>query len=82
MDNNVSYNQPTGNPTPKVAAAGIAGAVSVLLIFVIQSVFKIEITAEVASSITVIMSFVAGYIKQDEKPAPAVEIIQRENKEI
>lgn len=58
--------QPTAAPTRKVAASGIAGAVSIVLVFVLQMVLGIEIPAEVASSTTLILAFASGYIVKEE----------------
>ena len=58
-------NQPTAAPTNKVASAGLGGALSVLVIFVIQSIWNVEIPAEVAAAIAAIVSFVAGYMTKE-----------------
>jgi len=47
---------------PKVAAAGVAGSVTILLIYV-ASLFGLEVPGEVASAVTVLLGFVAGYVK-------------------
>ncbi len=59
-------NQPTARPTQKVAAAGIGGSISVVLIYLIQQLFNITVPAEVASAITAIISFGAGYFVREE----------------
>src|SRR5947209_16405343 len=51
-------------PTRKVGASALAGALSVVLVWVLNSLVlpeKSQITAEVASAITTIISFIAGY---------------------
>jgi hypothetical protein len=53
-------NQPTLQPTNKVTAAGIGGSVSVVLIYV-AGLLGLEIPPEVASAVTAIVAFVAGY---------------------
>lgn len=50
-------------PHPKVAAGGIAGAASILIVFVLGQV-GVDVPAEVASAITVLISGVAAYVKQ------------------
>lgn len=51
-------------PVPKVAAAGIAGAVTVLVVFAVNLIWpELVIPNEVAMSFTAIVSFAAGYIK-------------------
>jgi len=47
---------------PKVAAGGIAGAVTVIVVFVADKL-GLEIPAEVASALTVVLSFAAGFMK-------------------
>lgn len=61
-----TVNQPTPAPTRKVAATGIAGAVTVVLIYLVQSFFNVSIPAEVASAVTLILSFASGYIVKEE----------------
>lgn len=46
---------------PKVAASGIAGAVTVVLVWVL-SMFGIDMPAEVASACTLIGTTVGGYL--------------------
>lgn len=51
-------------PTAKVAAAGIAGAVTVLVVFAVNLIWPdLEISNEVAAAFTAIVAFAAGYIK-------------------
>lgn len=50
-------------PQPKVAAAGIAGAITVLVVFGLKQFAHIEVPAEVAAALTAVISFAAGYIK-------------------
>jgi len=57
-------NQPTAVPTAKVAAAGIGGSVSIVLIWILSQL-GIDMPAEVASAITAIVSFAAGYLVQE-----------------
>lgn len=45
---------------PKVAAASIAGAVTVVVVFVAEQL-GLSVPAEVASALTTILSFAAGY---------------------
>lgn len=48
-------------PVRKVSAAGIAGALSILIVFVLGQ-FNVEVTNEVASAITAVLAFGAGYM--------------------
>lgn len=53
----------TYTPQPKVAAAGIAGAISILVIYGFN-LAGYDVPPEVASAFTVIVSFAAGFIKK------------------
>jgi hypothetical protein len=50
------------NVSPKVAAAGWAGAVSVVIVY-IAGLFGLEIPAEVSSALTTLIAVTAGYFK-------------------
>lgn len=53
-------------PQPKVAAAGIAGAITVLVVFAVNLIWPdVVIPPEVASAFTAIVAFAAGYIKSN-----------------
>lgn len=54
--------KPTMNP--KVQAAGVAGALSILLVYIL-GLFGLGVPAEVASSLTAIIAWAAGYIKSE-----------------
>lgn len=49
-------------PQPKVVAGGVAGALTIMLVWV-AGLFGLDVPAEVASAFTVIVSFAAGYLK-------------------
>ena len=51
-------------PVPKVAAAGVAGALTTLVVFVLAQA-DVEITAEVAAALTTLVAFAAGYLRRD-----------------
>lgn len=57
------------NLNPKTAAAGLAGAITLVCVFVLGQ-FGIEIPADVASAITVIIAFVAAYMKSANDWSP------------
>lgn len=65
--------QPSHTPTTKVAASGTAGAISVLLVFVLGK-FDIQIPGDVGSAITVLFSAACGYLVHErtvvQRPAP------------
>ena len=48
---------------PKVAASGVAGAVTILLVFVADKL-GLDVPAEGASAFTVVISAAAGYMKR------------------
>ena len=47
---------------PKIQAAGAAGALTVVLIWVL-SMFSVDVPAEAASALTLLFTLGAGYIK-------------------
>jgi len=49
-------------PTQKVAAAGAAGAVSVLVVWALRQFLQVDMPLEVASACTTILAFLAGYL--------------------
>lgn len=49
-------------PQPKVAAAGIAGAVAVLVVWG-ASIAGLDVPPEVSAAFATVLSFAAGYIK-------------------
>lgn len=51
-------------PKPKVVAGGVAGSLTILLVWV-AGMFEVEVPPEVASAFTVLVSFVAGYVKSE-----------------
>lgn len=51
-------------PVPKVAAAGIAGAVAVLIVAALAA-FGIVLDPTVVSALTTLIAFAAGYFKKD-----------------
>lgn len=70
------YNQPTSKPTQKVAAMGIAGSLTVIVVYLVQEIFNVIIPAEVAAAITTVIGFAAGYLIRDTAPASAVPILE------
>jgi hypothetical protein len=57
-------------PTAKVAAGGAAGAVTVVLVYVL-GLFHLPATPELASAVTVIFSFATSYLIKDQAGARA-----------
>jgi len=54
--------QPTPAPTRKVTSGGLAGALSILVIWLINTVVGKEVPPEVASSFTVVLTFIVAYL--------------------
>ncbi len=52
-------------PTPKVGAAALAGAISVVVIYIV-SLFGVEIPGGVGAAIATVFTFVAGYFVVEE----------------
>lgn len=53
-------------PYTKVTAGAIAGALTVILIFVVQALTDLEIPAEVASAVTVLLTFAVSYFVPEQ----------------
>ena len=62
--------QPSTSPTTKVAAGGAAGAVSVVLVYIL-GLFNFPVPAEVGSALTVLVSFLASYVVKERAAAHA-----------
>ena len=55
-------------PTRKVGASGVAGALSIVLVWLVNTFVltgPTKITGEVASAITTVFTFVVGYFVRD-----------------
>ena len=50
------------NVSPKIQAAGWAGSVSVLIVYIV-SLFGVDVPTEAAQALTVLVAVVAGYLK-------------------
>lgn len=84
MSEEVSYDQPSAAPTPKVASVGIAGGV-VTLVLLVGTLFGIQFEPDQVnqavvgiSAIVSLITFLAGYFKKDVKPLKAAKIIAEE----
>ena len=64
-------NQPSIAPTTKVAAGGVAGAIAVLVVWIL-GLLHVTVPPEVASALTVIMSFITSYLVKQRIPAAAI----------
>lgn len=57
--------QPTAMPTQKVTAAAIAGAVSVLLVYLLNQYAGQDLGVAESQAITALLAALAGYMKED-----------------
>ncbi len=56
--------------TPKVATGALAGALSVILVWIIGTCFHVTIPPEVASAFTTLISGVSSYFAPRSDPTP------------
>lgn len=61
------YDQVSAAPTNKVAASGIGGSVSVVVIWLVNTLFGIEIPSEVAAAFATVISFASGYLVREKR---------------
>lgn len=59
-----STTSPSLAPVPKIQAVGVAGAVTLIVVWVLGHFFHVPIPAEVASAGTVLIAFGAGWLKR------------------
>jgi len=62
-----SYDQVSSAPTNKVSAAGIGGSITVVILFVVKSVWHVDIPAEVGAAIATVISFASGYLVREKR---------------
>ena len=60
-------NQSSLVPTTKVTAGGVAGAITVLVVWIL-GMFNVAVPPEVASAFTVIVSFAISYFVRERVP--------------
>lgn len=61
MNGKYKYEMVSKRPARKIVGGGIAGAVTALILWLLSE-FGISVDADVASAITVIVTFIAGYL--------------------
>lgn len=61
-------NQTSMAPTTKVAAGGVAGALTILVVWIL-GLLHVTVPPEVASALTVVISFATSYIVRERIPA-------------
>ena len=62
--------QPSIAPTTKVAAGGTAGALTVLVVWIL-GLLHVAVPPEAASALTVVISFITSYVVRQRVPAAA-----------
>lgn len=60
-------NQPSANPTRKVGAGAIGGAIAAIVAWVLNAVFGVEIPPEIAISAATLFSFVLSYFVRERE---------------
>jgi putative flippase GtrA len=53
-------------PQPKVIAGGIAGSITVVLLWVLRQYAGVEVPQEVAAAVTTIFGFAAAYLTSNK----------------
>lgn len=53
----------SATPTPKVAAAGIGGALAVIVVWLIGATTAVDVPGEVGAAIATVCGFLSGYLK-------------------
>jgi hypothetical protein len=53
--------QPSAVPTRKITAAGLGGAVTIILVWIVHTLANVDVPPEVASSFTTLVAFALGY---------------------
>lgn len=84
-----AYEQPTSAPVPKIQAVGVVGgavAAVVTLLALFGVIIPDNLSAQATGAITALfivisfvqaaITFIAGYLKKDAKPAEAVKAMQ------
>jgi len=61
-------------PTQKVTAVGIAGSLSILIVWGLHQFMQVNVPPEVASACTTLLAFLAGYLtphsrRRDPEPS-------------
>ena len=57
-------NQISSTPTRKVTAGGLAGALTIILIWIVDEGLAVEIPAYVGAAITTTLTFLTSYVVQ------------------
>lgn len=74
--NEIKYNQASPSPTAKVAAGGIGGSITVVLLYLIKVLFEVDVPAEVGAALATVIAFISAYMTRDRKPIEVVNAIE------
>lgn len=70
MDTPTQVTAPTASKAltihPKVSASALGGAVALVVLYCLQSIWNVTVPAETAATITLICTFVCGYLAPGE----------------
>lgn len=58
-------------PSNKVSAGVLAGALTTILVWLVDELAAVTVPPEVAAALTVLLSGLAGYIVPEHRPAPS-----------
>lgn len=61
----VTVDQPTPTPTRKMSAVGISGAITVLVLALVEAFTEVQVSSEVASALTLVIAFGMGYLTKE-----------------
>lgn len=53
-------------PTPKITAAAVTGAIVVILSWLVNVIFHVDLPVEIGSLFNLVLMTAAGYIKRDK----------------
>lgn len=59
--------QPSAKPTRKVAAGGIAGAVTMIAVWAAKLFGNVDVPAEIAVAISTLVSFATSYLVRERE---------------
>jgi hypothetical protein len=64
------YTQPSPNPTRKVTAGALGGALAAIVAWAVQAFGDVVLPPGIEAAIAVVFSFLCSYITQDEAASP------------
>lgn len=67
-----------GSVHPKVGGTALAGAVVVILLYLVKTLARIDVPPDVAAAVTTVIGFVIGYLVPSPQ-APAAQVVPINN---